>query len=191
MAPFRRSTRPSGSSTDCIPPSGRFVTQAVVNSPCPMTVSPRLIVKPVLHCPVRNAADADGDAELLLESERTLVVESRRDAGPADRGLRRRNRQARRAPQCVLRFFHVPEIAAEMNDAGHVGLGELNSTVIAEFRAHQAIRGSMADGRPAASAPARARDRSPPTSRPASLESADGWRRGGTPLQARRDRRDP
>jgi len=45
--------------------------------------------------------------------------------------------QTGRAPQRMFGFFHVPKVAAEMDDARHVRFGELNLAVVGEASGHE------------------------------------------------------
>src|SRR5262245_51431135 len=77
----------------------------------------------------RSPADLDDpqpDIELILETQRPTEVEVGVDARPPDVRVAGMDAQSRLAPQRVLGFLHVAEEPAEMDDAGGVGLVELD-----------------------------------------------------------------
>jgi len=77
------------------------------------------------------------DVELVLEPQRPLVVEGRRDAGPPVGRIGREDAHAVGAPQRVLRLLQVAEEGAEMHDAGGIRLVELDPAAEDERVRHE------------------------------------------------------
>src|SRR5262245_21523758 len=71
--------------------------------------------------------DAQVDVELVLEAQRPLEVERRRDARPPQLALGRVDAQPRGAPQRVFGLLHVAVEPAAMDDAGDVGFVVLDA----------------------------------------------------------------
>ncbi len=78
------------------------------------------------------------DFDLILEDNRPEKIARRRHPRPADLlpFVPGHNAQTQRPEEGVLGLFHVAEQAREMNDAGHIGLGELNTSFGSEFVGH-------------------------------------------------------
>ena len=77
--------------------------------------------------------EPDEDVELLLEVQAVAELACGRQAWPADVAARLRDGEAGGAPERVLRLFHVAEHHREVDDAGEIGLGELDAPAVAEF----------------------------------------------------------
>ena len=124
-----------GRSIDVIGSPGFLLTQALVIDPLPI-VRPRKHHEGVVDRATRDARDLDGHLELVLEPAAAPCSRRRRHARPADRLAGRRNREPGGAPQRVLRLLHVAEEHGEVDDARHVGFGELDATFIAKQSRH-------------------------------------------------------
>src|SRR5260221_698419 len=110
----------------------------------------------VMQGPPRDSRHPDPHLELVLEMKEGVEIagygqarEARLLAGPGDG-------QAGLAPQRVLRLLHVPEEAAEVDDAGQVGLVEVHPATQPVLADHEAVKRWLRR-----SAPARAGPRTP------------------------------
>ena len=87
----------------------------------------------IAHALLADRHDADACVEFVLELQRAVIVERGGHPRKANVGATRGDADSGRAPQRVLRLFHVAEVDAEMDDARGVDFVERHTTAEGEF----------------------------------------------------------